>query len=226
MNRYFFFFILIAIHSTLVNCNSREYDSFKEVPFLHEHWTKHTHVKINLKTEIYSRLGDKNYIDYCQEDTISEIQKFSSFFYKLNNQMIRQDRILITCGTITGWIKLSRKNLTLGNESDLLKLIGKTDIIERFKRSMMRRVTLRYFRLAYTNDLMIYLVFVDSNSSITELFPEYKEVKENEWIFENENTSLYIVKTNDSYIFKVLKDKKNKLKFLHNQEYKLELVEI
>jgi len=226
MRKYFNYLFLIALYSIISHCNNNEFKNFKEVPFIHEYWTKHTHVKINIKTKIYSKLADKNEIDYCPVDTITKIQKFASFFYKFKNQMLREDRILITCGIVTGWIQLNRKNLTIGDEATLLKIIGKNELIEKFKRRMTGLVTLRYFRLAFTNDLNVYLAFVDSNSSITELFPEFTELEDNKWLVENENTILYISKTRDSYIFEVKKDKKNKFKFLNNQEFKLDPAEI
>ncbi|PJZ43751.1 hypothetical protein [Leptospira brenneri] len=202
------------------------YKGFNEVPFIHEHWTKHDFALLKNNVDIFENLGDKVPVDYCPKDTISKIEKFSSFFYLNKNQQIRLDRILIKCGALSGWINLKNRNLILGNESFLQNLNGKTLSIDKFKRRMTGITTLSYFRISLTPEQSVYFAYVDPKKTIRELFPIFHEQSENKWILENEDTKLQIEKNLKFYKFKVIKDNRNIFQFLNNKEFNLEINKI
>ncbi|MCW7467852.1 hypothetical protein [Leptospira levettii] len=221
--KFYILLILLFIYcSKPLEINDKVYNGFYEVPFIHEYWTKHDFVLLKNNTDIFENLGDKTPIDYCPKDTISKIDKFSSFFYSNKNQQIRLDRILITCGAVSGWINLKYGNLILGEEPFLQNLIGKTLSIDKFKRRMTGMTTISYFRLSITPEQTVYFGYKDSNKTIKEIFPIYNEVRENEWILENKNTKLQIENDSKLYKFKVLKDNLGNFHFLNNKEFNLE----
>ncbi|EOQ88537.1 hypothetical protein LEP1GSC202_0322 [Leptospira yanagawae serovar Saopaulo str. Sao Paulo = ATCC 700523] len=224
--RYLLFFLISINCSKPIENNDKAYSGFKEVPFIHEHWTKHDFALLKNKTEIFEHLEDKIPIDFCPKDTISRIEKFSSFFYSNKYQQIRLDRILITCGAVSGWVNLKSGNLILGNEKVLKNIIGNTLSIDRFKSRMTGITTISYFRISMTPEQSVYFGFKDSKRTIKEIFPIFYERNENEWILENENTKLQIEKNLKYYKFKVLKDKHKIFNFLNNKEFILELDEI
>ncbi|TGL41014.1 hypothetical protein [Leptospira perdikensis] len=221
--------IIFTISIFYFQCNKLDHtkvEGFKEVVFLNENIKKHTHIRLNINTSIYSNFGDKKEIDYCPKFTISKILDFSAFQYSTKSGTKHAEMVKVKCGVLTGWIYLIPFQYNLGNESELKEKITMIDNAEKFRSKMVGFYSLKYFRIKLDHGQNAIIAFADSNSVVSDIFPIYYEIKDNEWMLENKETKMVLKKDDYKFSFQVIKDETGKFNFLNDKVLDTFLLEL